>query len=151
MDAKSIQGWFIGYPKDSLGYYFYLPTEQVVVVSRDVIFFEKKFLQEGGKGRKIALEEESSNEANQVDQMDIDQESNPTKNIITPTPRRSSRVSHPPERYGLLYDMKKLHIYEEINHDDDPTTYEEALSDKDSLKWLEAMKVEMDSIYANQV
>ena len=89
--------------------------------------------------------EESFNEANQVDQMDVDQESNPIENIITPTLRRSSRVSHPPERYGLLHDMQKLHIHEEINHDDDPTTYEEALSNKYSSKWLEEMKAEMDS------
>ena len=37
------------------------------------------------------------------------------------------------------------------NHDDDPTTYEEALSNKDSLKWLKEMKAEMDPMYANQV
>ena len=124
MDASSIQGRFIRYPKDYLGYYFFLFAKQFIVVSRDVIFFEKKFLQEGGKGRKIALEEESSHEANQVDQMDVDQESNPIEIIITPTPRRSSRVSYPPERYGLLHDMQKLYIHEEINHDDDPITYE---------------------------
>ena len=47
--------------------------------------------------------------------------------------------------------MQKLHIHEKLNHDDDPTTYEEALSDKDSSKWLEAMKAEMDFIYENQV
>ena len=151
MDARSIQGRFIGYPKDSLGYYLYLPTKQVIIVSRDAIFLEKELLQEGGKGRKIALEEDSSNEANQVYQMDVDQESNPTENILTPTLRRLSRVFLPLERYSLLHDMQKLYIYEEINHDDDPTIYEEALSDKDSSKWLEAIKAEMDSMYANQV
>ena len=41
MDAKSIKGRYIGYPKDSLGYYFYLPAEQVTIVSRDAIFLEK--------------------------------------------------------------------------------------------------------------
>ena len=46
LEARSIQGRFIGYPKDILGYYFYLFTEQVVVVvSRDAIFLEKEFLQ----------------------------------------------------------------------------------------------------------
>ena len=44
-----------------------------------------------------------------------------------------------------------MHIHEKINHDDDPTIYEEALSDKDSSKWLEAMKAEMDSMCTNQV
>ena len=44
-----------------------------------------------------------------------------------------------------------MHVHEEIFHVDDPTTYEEALLDKDSSRWLEAMKAKMDSIYANQV
>ena len=43
LDTKLIKGRFVGYPKDSLGYCFYLPTEQVIVVSRDDIFLEKKF------------------------------------------------------------------------------------------------------------
>ena len=64
LDAKSIKGRFVGYPKDSLGYCFYLPTEQVIVVSRDAIFLEKEFLEKGGKGRKIMLDEESSKEDN---------------------------------------------------------------------------------------
>ena len=63
LDAKSIKGRFVRYPKDSLGYCFYLPSEQVFVVSRDVIFLEKEFLKEGGKGRKIMFNEESSKEA----------------------------------------------------------------------------------------
>ena len=88
MDAKSIKGRLVGYPKDSLGYCFYLPVEQVVVVSRDTIFLEKEFLEEGGKGRKIMLDEESSKEAQQIDHMNIDQpkEPIPIENVITPTP-----------------------------------------------------------------
>ena len=41
LDANSIKEWFVGYHKESLGYFFYLPTEQVVVVSRDMIFLKK--------------------------------------------------------------------------------------------------------------
>ena len=41
LDAKLIKGRFVRYAKDSLGYCFYLPTKQVVVKSRDVIFLEK--------------------------------------------------------------------------------------------------------------
>ena len=51
------------------------------------------------------LDEESFKEAQQIVQIDIDQGSNTIENIITPTPRRSSRVSHLPERYGLLHDI----------------------------------------------
>ena len=60
---KSIKGRFVRYPKDSLGFCFYLPAEQLVVVSKDVVFLEKEFLTEGGIRRKIMLDEESSKEA----------------------------------------------------------------------------------------
>ena len=138
MDAKSIKGRFVGYPKDSLGYCFYLPAEQVVVVSRDAIFLEKEFLKEGGMGRKIMLDEESSKEAQQIDQMDIDQpeEPIPIEKVITPTLRRTNRVSRPPERYDFLHDMQELHVHEENIYVDDPTTSEEALLDKDSSDGL---------------
>ena len=38
-----------------------------------------------------------------------------------------------------------------IIQDDDPVTYSEAVTSKDSDKWLEAMKSEMDFMYSNQV
>ena len=84
--------------------------------------------------------------------MDIDQlkELILIENVITLTPR-SSRLSRPPERYNFLYNMQELHVHEESIHFNDPTTYEEALYDKDSLRWLEAMRIEMDSMYVNQV
>ena len=87
MNTRSIQGRFIGYPKDSLGYYFYLPAEQVVVISRDVIYLEKEFLKESGKGRKIMLDEESSKKAQKIDHMNIDQPEEPIsiENVIIPT------------------------------------------------------------------
>ena len=85
--------------------------------------------------------------------MNVDQpeEPIPLEDVITPTPTRSSRVSHPPKRNGFLHNMQELHVHEESIHDDDPTIYEEALCDKNSSKWLEAMRTSMDSMYANQV
>ena len=100
------------------------------------------------------LDEGSSKEAiQQNDQMAIDQpeEPIPIENVDTPTPRKSSRVSYPPVRYSFLHDVQELHVHEESIHVDDPTTFEEALLDKDSIRWLEAMRAEMDSLYANQV
>ena len=49
LDVKSIKGRFVGYPKDSLGYCFYFPTEQVVVVGKDVVFLENSFLKNEAK------------------------------------------------------------------------------------------------------
>ncbi len=71
METKSRKGQFVGYPKDSFGYYFYLPTTQRVVISRDVIFLEKEFILEGGKGRKLELKFEN------FDKIDIDPSNEP--------------------------------------------------------------------------
>ena len=51
--------------------------------------------------------------------MNVDQleEPIPIENVITPTPRRSSRVSHPPERYNFLHDIQELHLHEESIHE----------------------------------
>ena len=149
LDSRSERGRFVGYPKGSFGYYFYLPAEQTVVISRDAIFLEKQFIQEGGIGRQIELDEAPSNEP--TDSMEIDQPEPEPVPVIQP-PRRSGRVSHPPERYGFLHEnVHEMFIHGDSSHSDDPTTFEEAISDIDSLKWLEAMKSEMDSMYLNQV
>ncbi len=44
-----------------------------------------------------------------------------------------------------------MFIHEEVDHGDDSTNYEEAILDIDSLKWLDAMKYEMDSMHKNPV
>ena len=38
-----------------------------------------------------------------------------------------------------------------IIQDDDPLIYSEAVMSRDSDRWLEVMKSEMDSMYTNQV
>ena len=55
--------------------------------------------------------------------------------------RRSSKIRRPPHRYDDVF----------IINNDEPTTYNEVLLDKDSKKWLQAMNSEMDSIYENEV
>ena len=100
------------------------------------------------------LDEDSFKEAiQQINQMAIDQHEQPIliKNVVTPTLRKSSRVSHPSVRYSFLHDMQELHVHEESFHVNDPTNFEEALLDKDSSGWLEAVRAQMDSMYANQV
>ena len=43
-----------------MGYYFYIPEEHNVIVSRHAVFLTKEFIQDGGSGRKIELEEKVS-------------------------------------------------------------------------------------------
>ena len=41
LEFRSFRAWFIGYPKESLGYYFYISKDHNVIMSRNAIFFEK--------------------------------------------------------------------------------------------------------------
>ena len=45
--------------------------------------------------------------------------------------------------------MQESHVHEESILVDDPPTFQEALLDKDSSKWFEALRTKMDSMYAN--
>ena len=72
---------------------------------------------------------------------------------LPPPPRRSERVFRPPERYlGIVSeDVEKMFLVGNGAHGDDPKTYNEAISDIDSEKWLEAMQSKIDSMHSNQV
>ncbi|KAL0294728.1 UNVERIFIED_CONTAM: Transposon Ty2-GR1 Gag-Pol polyprotein [Sesamum radiatum] len=43
LDSRSSLCRFIGYPKETAGYYFYDPAEQKILVSRNAVFLEKGF------------------------------------------------------------------------------------------------------------
>ena len=72
---------------------------------------------------------------------------------LPPPPRRSKRVSRPPERYlGIISeDVEKMFLIGNGAHGDDPKTYNEMISDIDSEKWQEVMQSEIDSMHSNQV
>ena len=36
LEFRSFRAWFIGYPKESLGYYFYISKDHNVIVSRNI-------------------------------------------------------------------------------------------------------------------
>ena len=62
LEARSFRIHFIGYPKEFMGYYFYLLKDHNIIVSCHDIFLEKEFIQDEGSGRKIKLEEKISEE-----------------------------------------------------------------------------------------
>ncbi|KAK4406429.1 Retrovirus-related Pol polyprotein from transposon TNT 1-94 [Sesamum angolense] len=129
---------FIGYSKETAGYYFYNPSEQKVFVLRNAVFLERGFPTDP---RRDELLLEESSEALQSNAGTSSTPTVSTDNI--PILRRSARVPQAPERYGFLGVTDQL--------DNDPKTYGEEISDIDSGKWLEAMKSEMDSMSSNQV
>ncbi|VFQ83053.1 unnamed protein product [Cuscuta campestris] len=101
LDAKSDKCVFVGYPKETRGYYFYHPTDNKVFVARTGPFLEKEFLSKAGDGRKIDLEEIQDNEADNQ----LDEERQQEEQIVVPQPtqetqalQRSMRTRNPPER-----------------------------------------------------
>ena len=57
LGPRSDKCTFIGYPKETKGYYFYHADEQKVFVSLRATFLEKKFLGEGTVASKVELDE----------------------------------------------------------------------------------------------
>ena len=55
LEARSFRTRFIGYPKETMGYYFYILEDHNMIVSHHVVFLKKEFIQDGDSGRKIEL------------------------------------------------------------------------------------------------
>ena len=151
LGPRSDKCLFIGYPKESKGYYFYLSEEQKLFIRLRAIFLEKEFLSEGTIASKIELNEVQQQEEPVHTQTTIESDlirSNPEP-IVQPS-RRSGRVLHPPDRYYgyLVQDGDPVELDE---NNEDPITYMDAMQRFDSELWLEAMKSEMESIEINHV
>ncbi|GJV91052.1 retrotransposon protein, putative, ty1-copia subclass [Tanacetum coccineum] len=57
LQQRSVKCIFIRYPKETMGYYFYFPLENKIVVARYAEFFEKNLITQEVSGRAIDLEE----------------------------------------------------------------------------------------------
>ncbi|GKC66424.1 retrotransposon protein, putative, ty1-copia subclass [Tanacetum coccineum] len=57
LQQRSVKCIFIGYPKETMGYYFYFPPENKIVIARYAEFFEKNLITQEVSGRTIDLEE----------------------------------------------------------------------------------------------
>ncbi|KAL0411374.1 UNVERIFIED_CONTAM: hypothetical protein Slati_3727100 [Sesamum latifolium] len=88
---------FIGYPKESAGYYFYDSAEQKIFISRNVVFLENGFSSDNR--RDEILIEESSGEPHHDSTTSFE----PTVHTDgVPVLRRSTTESRIPKRYGFV-------------------------------------------------
>jgi hypothetical protein len=78
LTPKSDKCIFMGYPKETIGYYFYNRSERKVFVARNGVFLEKEFLKSEKSGQKVYLEEaqdepmmqDSTSDANIAEQVE---------------------------------------------------------------------------------
>ena len=159
LEPKAEKCVFIGYPKETIGYTFYLRSEGKTFVAKNGSFLEKEFLSKEVSGRKVEfdevitprLEPESSaaREIVPVAPTPIEEEVNDddheASDQVATEPRRSTRVRSTPE----WYDNPVMEIM--LLDNGEPSNYEEAMASPDSNKWLAAMKSEIGSMYENKV
>ena len=100
LEARSFRACFIGYPKKIMGYYLYFFEDHNVIVSYHAVFLKKEFIQDGGSGRKIELEEKFSEE-HRVQELEPNNE---PVDVIPLPPHRSSRSFHPLK--GIWYSYR---------------------------------------------
>ncbi|KAJ9537718.1 hypothetical protein OSB04_030451 [Centaurea solstitialis] len=150
LKPKSDKCFFVGYPKTTVGYYFYNPEENKVFVARNGKFLEEKFLSLENTRKDVDLQivdEESTTPVvePEIQHNNVEPQSEPVEEVQTQDLRRSSRVRQEPDRYlGFLVSQDSGDLNE-------PTSYGEAVSGSESEQWQEAMKAEMQSMYDNQV
>nr|GEV18751.1 retrotransposon protein, putative, Ty1-copia subclass [Tanacetum cinerariifolium] len=58
LQQRSVKCIFVGYPKETMGYYFYYPPENKIVVERYADFLEKDFILQKESGRIVELNDE---------------------------------------------------------------------------------------------
>ena len=98
--SKSDECLFVGYPTETKGYYFYIPSENKVFVARNGVFLEREFIFKRVSGSKTSLEEVQESQVATEPSMEILQNSQPVVESTSSAqgPRRSSRIHHKPKR-----------------------------------------------------
>ncbi|GJV36354.1 retrotransposon protein, putative, ty1-copia subclass [Tanacetum coccineum] len=152
LEQRSVKCIFIGYPKETMGYYFYFPPENKIVVARYAEFFEKRLINQEINWRAVDLEEIQEQEDTLLSEI--------TSNIpqevegFGPPPqeeeiliRRSERTHRVPNRLCLNIEVEE-HSLGDLN---EPTSYKAAMLDAESNKWIDAMNTEIQSMMDNKV
>ena len=148
---------FVGYPKETKGGYFYSLKDNKVFVSTNARFLEDDHIRNHKSNNKVVLEELDTDEIgdstkDQNDEIIVDPPV--VRSAITQIEehpislRRSGRVVRQPDRYLGIGDAL---VAISDDHKDDPLTISDAMKDVDSKAWQQAMNLEMDSMYSNQV
>ncbi|GJT26704.1 retrovirus-related pol polyprotein from transposon TNT 1-94, partial [Tanacetum coccineum] len=122
LQQRYVKCIFIGYPKETMGYYLYFPPKNIIVVARYAEFLEKNLLPQEVEGFELPQEE------------------------VVPI-RRSTRTHQAPDHLCLNVEVEEYSLGD-LN---EPANYKAAILDLESDKWLDAMNAEMQSMKDNQV
>ncbi|GJR42967.1 retrotransposon protein, putative, ty1-copia subclass [Tanacetum coccineum] len=148
---KYCMGKPLRYPKETMGYSFYNPSENKIFIARNAEFFESNLIDQEASGSLEDLEiiqEEDTNPSldTSLNHEEDDQEIDEPQSDINPI-CRSTRTCRPRDRLCLYIDAEE----HELGDLGEPANYKATLLDPKSDKWLNAMNVEMQSMRDNEV
>ncbi|KAG8472960.1 hypothetical protein CXB51_035039 [Gossypium anomalum] len=156
LEPRSIKCVFLGYKASVKGYKLWCPENRKVVISRDVVFDETAMIP------NLSLKDSSNKENQKQVEHQINKESTPQaitkiENRVASSPQysiaknRTRREIKPPKKYAeadlVAY---ALNVAEDIDANQEPSNYSEAVSCEDSEKWMFAMQEEMESLHKNR-
>nr|GFC90218.1 retrovirus-related Pol polyprotein from transposon TNT 1-94 [Tanacetum cinerariifolium] len=75
LEQRSVKCIFVGYPKETMGYYFYYPPENKVVVERYADFLERELTLQKESGRTVELDDEDAIPSENTSEHPIEAES----------------------------------------------------------------------------
>ncbi|GJR92396.1 retrotransposon protein, putative, ty1-copia subclass [Tanacetum coccineum] len=151
LEPSSIKCIFIGYPKETMGYSFYYPPENKILVARNAEFLENSLTTQEASGSLEDLEIIQEDDTHpsidtSLNHEDDDLEIDEPQSDIIPI-RRSTRTRRPTDRMCLYIDAEE----HELGDLGKPANYKATLLDPESDKWMNAMNVEMQSMKDNEV
>ncbi|MCO6516483.1 MAG: hypothetical protein J6586_08315, partial [Snodgrassella sp.] len=150
LQQRSVKCIFVGYPKETMGYYFYYPPENKVFVARYGDFLESEFVVQEISGRVYDLEDDLNNAlpSENTSTLPIEPESlGPPPEVEVVPIRRSSRSVKAPDRLCLNVEVDQ-HTLGDLN---EPTSYRAAINSPQKAKWKAAMDGEIQSMHDNEV
>nr|GEW50242.1 hypothetical protein [Tanacetum cinerariifolium] len=115
-----------GFSNETMGYYFYFPSKNEIVVIRHTEFFKKNLISQKSSLRAVDLEEFQDEDASPSE--------NTSNNFV--------------EIESLEPQKDVAPIEGDLN---EPTIYKDAFSDLESAKWLDDMNEEMQSMKYKKV
>jgi hypothetical protein len=144
LTPKSDKCMFVGYPKETLGCYFYHWSEGKVFISPNDVFLEKEFLKREKSKQKVYLEkvhdepmgQDSTSDANVAEQVETSMERE-----APPQQRRSARLREARAEVLLSDSGEVLLLY-----NNELATYAEAIMGPDSKIWQVSMRTKVYSM-----
>nr|GEV06488.1 hypothetical protein [Tanacetum cinerariifolium] len=145
VDKTPYELWYgkvpnLSYLKETMGYYFYFPPENKIVVAMYVEFFEKNLITQEVSGRTVDLkeiqdEDKSPSEFTSEIPIEVEGFEPPQEEVISI--RRSEKTHRAPNRLCLNVKVEE-HSLGDLN---EPASYFSAMS-----KWIFKKKTNMDGI-----